>query len=238
MNDFFGADQDPIFQEAMVFRNHLPKSETQDETHGLNSFTPDEVEQMRKLQNKDFLPFSPQELRQALCSILGIVIAYAYDQRTTQGDPTVESAWTLRILSPVLSWLDAPDHPIEALTIAMHRMLAYPYLRHLALSVTALEDAVEILRGGKRAILRSLLYVHRVLQKSEQYYLLNRLYITDMCVWVQQAEPKLIQHFLEATQDALGELLAKEPQDWIRFEIAIQLDDDDDDHDADIDVNI
>ena len=31
---------------------------------------------------------------------------YAYDHRTTSGDPTVESAWTICTLSAALSWLD------------------------------------------------------------------------------------------------------------------------------------
>ena len=34
-----------------------------------------------------------------------ILLAYCYDNRTTEGDPTSESAWTINKLSSTLSWL-------------------------------------------------------------------------------------------------------------------------------------
>ncbi len=41
-----------------------------------------------------------------LLGLADILFAYAYDHRTTTGDPSVESAWTVAVLSPLLSWLE------------------------------------------------------------------------------------------------------------------------------------
>ena len=39
------------------------------------------------------------------CGLLDILLAYCYDNRLTQGDPNVETTWTVCTLSPTLSWL-------------------------------------------------------------------------------------------------------------------------------------
>lgn len=41
-----------------------------------------------------------------LLGLADILFAYAYDHRTTTGDASVESAWTVAVLSPLLSWLE------------------------------------------------------------------------------------------------------------------------------------
>jgi len=41
-----------------------------------------------------------------LYSLLDILYAYIYDHRTTDGEPTCESPWTISILSPTLSWFE------------------------------------------------------------------------------------------------------------------------------------
>jgi protein SHQ1 len=38
--------------------------------------------------------------------LLDIIAAYCYDHRTTEGDPTSESAWTINKLSAILSWFE------------------------------------------------------------------------------------------------------------------------------------
>jgi protein SHQ1 len=55
------------------------------------------------------------------------------------------------------------------------------------LAKSALGDVHAIMLGGKRAILRCLLRIHRILERSEQYYLHNRLFVSDICAWFQQA---------------------------------------------------
>mmetsp|Transcript_5974 Transcript_5974/g.9617 ORF Transcript_5974/g.9617 Transcript_5974/m.9617 type:complete len:412 (-) Transcript_5974:1373-2608(-) len=96
--DLEGASEDHIFEAALNYK--LP------EDFGTSEFTVEEQEQMLKLRNREFLPFSKFEQERALCSILDITLGYLYDMRTTQGEHNVESAWTIRILSPTLSWLE------------------------------------------------------------------------------------------------------------------------------------
>ena len=40
---------------------------------------------------------------------------------------------------------------------------------------------------GRQKLLQCLLSIHQTLSTSEPYYILNNLYITDYCVWVQHS---------------------------------------------------
>lgn len=42
--------------------------------------------------------------------------------------------------------------------------------------------------SGKSAVLKCLLDIHRVFQESDPAYILNDLYISDYCVWIQRAK--------------------------------------------------
>jgi hypothetical protein len=46
------------------------------------------------------------EMRVALLGLVDIMFAYAYNNRVTEGENTVESTWTIRKLSSTLSWFD------------------------------------------------------------------------------------------------------------------------------------
>ena len=46
-------------------------------------------------------------------------------------------------------------------------------------------ECIWLISTGKRRILKCLLEIHGLLMQSEQQYILNDLYITDYCVWVQ-----------------------------------------------------
>ena len=61
----------------------------------------------RRLPNREYLiPAGGFEEKRALLGLADILFAYAYDHRTTGGDATVESAWTVAVLSPLLTWLE------------------------------------------------------------------------------------------------------------------------------------
>lgn len=61
----------------------------------------------RRLPNRDYLiPEGSSDERRVLLGLADVLFAYAYDHRTTGGDATVESAWTVAVLSPLLSWLE------------------------------------------------------------------------------------------------------------------------------------
>lgn len=41
---------------------------------------------------------------------------------------------------------------------------------------------------GKACVLRCLLEVHRVFRENEPAYILNDLYVSDYCVWIQRVK--------------------------------------------------
>ena len=46
---------------------------------------------------------------------------------------------------------------------------------------------------GRRKLLQCLLSVRRTLNQTEPFYVMNDLYVTDYCIWVQKASPKQIR---------------------------------------------
>ena len=120
-----------------------------------------------------------------LCALVDILYGYAFDQRTTLGDATVESAWTVAKLSRTLSWLDAPASVRDAALACVHRALAYPVFRNWRLACRVLGDVRALLRLGRRAVLRALLAVRRVFARDDGRQYLNTLYIEPYAVWVQ-----------------------------------------------------
>jgi protein SHQ1 len=132
---------------------------------------------------------SPDEKR-VLLSLIDIIFAYCYDMRITQGDPNVESAHTVSVLSPSLSWLEDYSHPAmlsikQILVYSARRVLIYPYLRMWKLVKKCLVDVSKILLLGQRVVLQCVLDVHRIFEKTDTHYLLNKVFMDDYCVWLQ-----------------------------------------------------
>jgi len=203
-------------------------------------------EALLKLPRKEFL-LSQAERKRALCGLLDLVLACCYDVRTTEGEPTVESGWTLRTLSTQLSWLDPPSSVGAAAMGFVRRSLCFPLVRHLGLALTVVADAVRLLRLGRLAVLRLLLDGRATLQRGGEYgYLHNKIWLDDYCVWVQQLSPSWLSRLadkLEAAppqRDAVGwpldayEALAREQGEEVE-EASSSSDEDDtsDDEDGD-----
>ena len=158
----------------------------------------------------DFASMSQSQIQSTLLSLLDILFAYAYDHRTTGGDPTVESSWTVAILSPTLSWFDAYnaaevssgtetvipiDTPADVLVWCIRRSLVYPYLRSYNLGAMIAGDAISILQGGRRVVLRCLLQLRKIFENSTGHYLLNKLYIDPIIFWIQSIEESVLSEF-------------------------------------------
>lgn len=45
---------------------------------------------------------------------------------------------------------------------------------------------------GRHKVLQCLLDIHQLLNSSELYYILNNLYITDYCAWLQHSSPQTL----------------------------------------------
>lgn len=156
--------------------------------------TADEKELLLSIKSVPVTVPAPR-LRRALGSLVDVLCAYCYDVRITQHDPSPESAWTIAILSPTLSWL-APSEDLQRVLVHFtRRVLIYPYLRRYDLARLCIKDCAVILKLGKRRVLKCLLEVEaerrgewqikKIFKYAERKYILNTLYIDKFILWVQ-----------------------------------------------------
>uniref|UniRef100_G3PDD7 Protein SHQ1 homolog n=2 Tax=Gasterosteus aculeatus aculeatus TaxID=481459 RepID=G3PDD7_GASAC len=188
--DHYLADlfEDAEIKELLKFRPWWDKlSPTEQGGQAAVSFTDDEKEQLRKFTNRSYL-LDKASRHQAWLSLVDILLAYCYEARSTEGEHNVESPWTIRKLSGTLCWLETYSSLHDVLLSFARRVLCYPLYRHFALASAAVRDATKILQTGKAGVLRCLLDIHRVFRENDPAYILNDLYITDYCVWIQRVK--------------------------------------------------
>ena len=143
---------------AMMQRrsSNLRISHEEDEAHC--KLTSEEKELLLSIKNIA-ITVHPDRMHAALFSLVDILCAYCYDVRMTQHDPTPESAWTISILSPTLSWLVPSTSLRHTLIGFVRRVLVYPYLRRYDLARLCIKDCIVILKLGTRRLLKCLLEV-------------------------------------------------------------------------------
>ncbi|XP_055993127.1 protein SHQ1 homolog [Sorex fumeus] len=164
------------------------------------SFSEDEKYQLRKFVNKSYL-LDKKAICQVYYGLLDILLAYCYETQVTEGEKTVESAWNIRKLSATLCWFETWANVQEILVSFGRRVLCYPLYRHFKLVLKASEDTVKILQLGKSAVLKCLLDIHKIFQENDPAYILNDLYISDYCVWIQKAKSKKLAGLAEALKE-------------------------------------
>eukprot|EP00057_Strongylocentrotus_purpuratus_P020296 XP_011674770.1 PREDICTED: protein SHQ1 homolog [Strongylocentrotus purpuratus] len=163
-------------------------------------FTEDEKELMVKLPRKEFT-LSNVEVDGALLGVADILFAYAYNVRSNEGEHSVESAWTVCKLSSTLSCLDWFQTPREMAIACCRRALCFPLYRSWALCRKLLKDVRMILRLGRNQVLKCFFEIHKLLSNDEPRYILNDLYISDYCVWLQS----ISNERLAALEQQIGE---------------------------------
>lgn len=186
-------------------------------------FTSEEKERLRRLPNKEYLIERP-EAQTLFFGLIDILFAYAYDKRTTFGEQTVESGWTINKLSATLCWLEKFTSLKAVIHSCIRRSLCYPLYRHWELAMTVLKDTKKILSLGRKYVLKCLLEIHSMFCTSDPRYILNDLYITDYCIWIQSKSCKT-KVFLTLAE-ALGKIsVTKEDMDLdlIEFEQGAEL---------------
>ncbi|XP_005885132.1 PREDICTED: protein SHQ1 homolog isoform X1 [Myotis brandtii] len=165
------------------------------------SFSEEEKCQLRKFVHKSYL-LDKRAQRQVYYSLIDILLAYCYETRVNEGERNVESAWNIRKLSPTLCWFETWTNVHEVLVSFGRRVLCYPLYRHFKLVTKACRDTIMILQLGKSAVLKCLLDIHKIFQESDQAYILNDLYISDYCVWIQKAKSTRLAALAEALKKA------------------------------------
>ncbi|KAJ7653072.1 SHQ1 protein-domain-containing protein [Mycena polygramma] len=161
-------------------------------------FTEEENLALLNLPRKEYLT-DAREIRNFYLTLVTILFSYAYDARTTQGDSTPESAWTLCSLVPAFSALDpapygapttssetpSPSDLVASLSQSYRRCLCFPLYRSFLLAEVCREDVAALFSLGKRAITRCLLETKFILDHHEVYYVYSKIWLEDFCVWVQ-----------------------------------------------------
>jgi protein SHQ1 len=147
--------------------------------------TPSEQSDLLALPRKSYHLVSPSSTQPLLLGLIDILFAYCYDYRTTEAESNVESPWTISKLSATLSAFETFTSLKETLVSCYRRSLAYPLYRHFDLTEKCKEDVTVLFKLGKRALLKSLLGVRRILRGDEGCFVLDVLYVEDYCIWVQ-----------------------------------------------------
>uniref|UniRef100_A0A8D2B9X3 Protein SHQ1 homolog n=1 Tax=Sciurus vulgaris TaxID=55149 RepID=A0A8D2B9X3_SCIVU len=178
----------------------LGKSQEPESHAALVSFSEEEKYQLRKFVNKSFL-LDKKARRQVCYGLIDILLAYCYETRVTEGEKNVESSWNIRKLSATLCWFETWNDVREILVSFGRRVLCYPLYRHFKLVTKAYRDVIKILQLGKSAVLKCLLDIHKILQENDPAYILNDLYISDYCVWIQKAKSKKLTALAEALKE-------------------------------------
>ncbi|XP_046881166.1 protein SHQ1 homolog isoform X2 [Hypomesus transpacificus] len=188
-HDHYLADlfEDEQIQSLLKFSPWWSQLSPDQEGGTAVSFTDDDKEQLRRFTNRSFL-LEKKARQQVWLGLVDVLLAYAYEVRTTEGEPTVESAWTIRKLSGTLCWLETYSSLKEVLVAFGRRVLCYPLYRHFSLVSAAVRDTALILQSGKACVLKCLLAIHSIFRKNDPAYILNDLYITDYCIWIQKVK--------------------------------------------------
>ncbi|XP_018026242.1 protein SHQ1 homolog isoform X1 [Hyalella azteca] len=139
-----------------------------------------------QLPRREMLAETPLVEAEVCAGLVSLLLAWCYNHRITGAEDNVASAWNMAKLAPQLSWFDTPPSVRESVLVFTRRALVYPLLRHWDFNKLVVGDAVTLLKLGRKMVLKSLLEMRRCFNETENHYLLNDLYITDYCLWLQQ----------------------------------------------------
>jgi hypothetical protein len=180
-------------------------------------FTEQERRQLTLLSMRDFV--EDESFARAHLKIMDVLLAFCYENRVGCGVFNVESHWTIRKLSATLSWLEDFSSMEQIHKSFARRCLTFPFLRRWDLTCKAAVDCAALL-DDSRWMLRALLKVQQCLSQSQSAYLLNKLYVDDMCIFLQLKNESWKKHItaikqgLLASFDVARKVPAKELVGW------------------------
>lgn len=162
--------------------------------------------------------------RSLLLGLLDILFAYVYDHLTTDGEATVESAWTVTKLSAALSCLeDWNDDTLDRVMISScRRTLLYPYLRNADLACLCWRHVSQFLPNINHVV-RILLQIRKILLKTDQYhYLSNQVWIDPYLAWIQKESDRLAGDLIALSRN-IQEQLSNWKEDPDSFKESLDL---------------
>ena len=157
----------------------------------------EEIEELLKLRNREYLidKTSPNLLLQSI----DILYGYLYDFRINRFGDNCESTWNINKIAATIScFVDYKNLTTKDLMISLYRRwLIYPLYRSLELWEKVKEDLLLTLTIGRKAILKWFIRIKKLNEKKESGYLINRIFINDLIVWIQQTSESSFSSILE-----------------------------------------
>jgi protein SHQ1 len=147
---------------------------------------------------------STTQNRNIYLTLVTFLFSYAYEARSTQLDFNSESAWTICTLNAATAALDPPPYGIQVapdssdmsqhfsrnellatLIPCYRRSLAFPLYRSFVFAESCHADVANLLLKGQRTVIRCFLDMKRILDHHEVYYVYSKIWVDDICVWLQ-----------------------------------------------------
>jgi protein SHQ1 len=211
-NDLFSATKieiDQIIAQEHPFTQYLSEGPEEDiakrlEKLDLNSssevLTKEEIEECLKLRNREYLIDSSSPNIPLQC--VEILWAYLYDFRVSNFEHSWESTWSIaKLASTISSFTDWRKYKLKDVLISVYRRsLIFPLYRNFSLSQKITEDLCEVLKIGRKAVLKWFIQLKKLNERRDSGYLINRVFINDFIVWVQQTPEQVFSKGLEELQ--------------------------------------
>ena len=204
-------DPDQIFFDYMNPQTY--------ETNGLDAlmgdFTSDESRKLLKIPRLEFLMSRPTS-KICFFSTVDVVYACVYDVLMFGIEGSCESHWTISKISSTLSWFDIFNDAKDLVLSTLKRVLVYPVFKNYDVAKLCWEKTVNMLIKGKTPILKALLHTKEMIEKGEQRWRLNRLYVDPMICWIQELPQEDFDAYSKEIEDAVKDFPKKENicEDW------------------------
>jgi protein SHQ1 len=167
-----------LFDFFELFREYIPSITERMEDLSLSDLV--------KLSNKSVI-LSAELVCSTFLMTVDLVFSFCYEM-TAIGEITCETAATINKLSPTLCCMIEFENVSDLCRKCFRRCLAYGFIRNLEVVMQAWEHMKAVFREGRGCVVRVLLKIKHVFERAEPKYLLNRLFVDDLIVWVQKTE--------------------------------------------------
>lgn len=151
----------------------------------MEDFTPDESRKLLKIPRIEFL-MSRSTSKICYFSVVDVVYSCVYDVLMFGIEGSCESHWTITKISSTLSWFDIFNDANDLVLSTLRRVIVYTVYKNYDVAKLCWEKTVDMLKKGKTPILKALLHAKEMIEKGEQRWRLNRLYIDPMICWIQE----------------------------------------------------
>lgn len=118
--------------------------------------------------------------------LIDILFSYCYEARVCELEFNVGSTWSICTLSATLSCLEEYESIDQVIRTMSSRSLVFPFVRNFKAIDVVKSDVLALLKAGRRHILKILLNLHSLFEHDDLRYLVNDLYLSDYCIWIQK----------------------------------------------------